>query len=145
VTPAWFPNGTQDLLLPFILSDRWPDDTLFFVFEEDIDFFPHGVIPGRSEVATSSSGASDWRVQPGMVSIFCSDMVKLATKAHRIGKGDFIWFGYQPHGPEPRKKAVTWPRLGYGSQGIMLTKVAARSLRVFLSSGWKKGITLTTC
>ena len=73
-----------------------------------------------------------------MVSILCNDMVMLATKAHRIGKGEFIWFGYQPWGHEPRQKAVTWPRLGWGSQGIMLTKIAARSLKVFLASGFKR-------
>jgi len=138
VTPSKFPNGHQDLLTPFICSDRWPDDTLFFVFEEDMEFFPDGLIPGRGDDATSSSKSSRVKIPSGMGSIFCSDMVKIATKAHRIGKGEFVWFGYQPWGHETRKTAVTWPRLGFGSQGIMLTKKAARSIQVFLSSGWKR-------
>ena len=119
-------------------SDRWPDDTLFFVFEEDMEFFPQGIIPGRSDEAVSSSKSSNDKIPAGMGSIFCSDLVKIATKAHRIGKGEFVWFGYQPWGHEPRKKSVTWPRLGFGSQGIMMTKKAARSIKVFLSSGWKR-------
>jgi hypothetical protein len=119
-------------------SDRWPDDTLFFVFEEDMEFFPQGIIPGRSDEAVSSSRASSYKIPAGMGSIFCSDLVKIATQAHRIGKGEFVWFGYQPWGHQARKKAVTWPRLGYGSQGIMMTKKAARSLKVFLNSGWKR-------
>jgi hypothetical protein len=119
-------------------SGRWPDDTLFFVFEEDMEFFPQGIIPGRSDEAVSSSKASSHKIPAGMGSIFCSDLVKIATQAHRIGKGEFVWFGYQPWGHEPRKKAVTWPRLGFGSQGIMLTKKAARSLKAFLNSGWKR-------
>ena len=133
-----FPNGYQDLITPFICSDRWPDDTLFFVLEEDMEFYEHGIIPGRCDTAVASSGSSSFTVPRGMGSIFCSDMVRLATKADRSGKGNFIRFGYQPWGHEPRKKAVTWPRLGYGPQGIMLTKAAARSIKVFLSSGFKR-------
>ena len=99
-----FPNGQQDLITPFICSDRWPDDTLFFVFEEDMEFFQHGIIPGRSKAAASSSGPDEFEVPSGMVSILCNDMVMLATKAHRIGKGDFMWFGYQPFSPSSVKK-----------------------------------------
>ena len=74
----------------------------------------------------------------GQVFLYAIDMVFLATKAHRIGKGDFIWFGYQSWGYQPRKKAVTWRCSGCGSHVIMLTQKAARSLQVFLSSGFKR-------
>ena len=60
MTPALFPNGQQDLITPFICSDRWPDDTLFFVFEEDMEFFQRGIIPGRIAVeATNHRLGSD--------------------------------------------------------------------------------------
>jgi hypothetical protein len=138
VTSVLYPNAYQDLTTPFICSERWPSDTLFFVMEEDMKFFEHGIIPGRDDEAVSSIGRSGFEVPTGMGSLFCSDLVKVATAAHRIGKGDFIWFGYQPWGHEPRKKVVTWPRLGFGSQGIMLTKTAACSFKVYLSSGFKR-------
>lgn len=108
------------------------------VFEEDMEFFEHGIIPGRSNEATSSCGPAELGPPSGMVSLFCGDLVRLATKAHRIGKGDFVWIGYQPWGHEARKKKVTWPRLGFGSQGVMLTKKAAKSIGVFLNSGFKR-------
>ena len=85
-----FPSSHQDLLTPFMCSDRWPDDTLFFVFEEDMEFFPQGIIPGRSDEAVSSIKASSYKIPAGMGSIFCSDLVKIATQAHRIGKGELF-------------------------------------------------------
>lgn len=108
------------------------------VFEEDMEFFEHGIIPGRDASSVLGSGRSTAQIPEGAGSLFCSDLVKMATAAHRIQKGDFIWFGFQPHGHEAQKKATTWPRLGFGSQGIMLTQKAAKSIGIFLESGWKR-------
>ena len=78
------------------------------VFEEDMEFFEHGIIPGRDASSVLGSGRSTAQIPEGAGSLFCSDLVKMATAAHRIQKGDFIWFGFQPHGHEAQTKATTW-------------------------------------
>ncbi len=95
--------------MPFMNSDRWPDDIVFMVFEEDMEFFPGGVIPGRDPAAVSSAGVSEHRVHASQTSPFAKDLMTIMIAAHRIGYGDFVWAGHQPKGePQAKRTKVTW-------------------------------------
>ena len=59
------------------------------------------------------------------------------TKAHRLGVGDFCWFSFVPD-KHSSKSDWTWPKLGFGSAGIMLNKHAATSIYSTFDYGfWK--------
>lgn len=64
------------------------------------------------------------------------DLVRMASKAARLGVGDFIWFGYNPRGHDQKDPGWTAPKLSFGSQGIALTKKAAQSIHTCFSSGF---------
>lgn len=106
---------------------------MFLVFEEDMEFWPKGRIPYRDDTATASADVSRQQFPPGHVSEFLVDFVKISTAAHRHGVGDFVWMGHQPHGPEPNQKPVHSPRIGQGSQFVMITQKGARSFLAFLN------------
>ena len=105
---------------------------MFLVFEEDMEFWPKGRIPLRDDTATASVDVSRQQFPADHVSEFLVDSVKISTAAHRHGIGDFMWMGHQPHGPEPHHKPVHAPRLGQGSQFVMITQKGARSFLAFL-------------
>lgn len=134
-------NCHQDLLCPCFCMDHWPDEALCMVFEDDMQFFEHhGIIPGRGTKTMSSSGPAELGLTSGQAFLFCSDLVKLVTQAHRFGKGEFIWIGYQMHGHEPREKTKCHlGRFGFGSQGIMTTKKAAKRIGMLWSGFARPG------
>jgi hypothetical protein len=96
-------------------------------------FFPEGTDLDRGRLfgttgSTPAAGSSP----------FLEDLVKIATAASRAQAGDFIWIGHQPHGHEPRESTRVSARLGFGSQGIMLTPRAAQSIIIAFQSGFSQ-------
>ena len=74
----------------------------------------------------------------GEASRHATDLVRIVTHAARHKCGDFVWLGYQPRNPGEGYKPVTTPKLGFGSQLIALTKVAAKACHLCFASGlWK--------
>ena len=65
------------------------------------------------------------------------DLVKIMTKAHRLGSGDFCWYSFVPDKAET-KADWSYPKFGFGSAGIMLTKRAAKQIAdTFNNDKWK--------
>ncbi len=123
----------KDLLCPFICSERFPDDTLWFVFEEDFQMYEGGEVPPRAPEERSDPVERSATGSPSRQAV---DLVRMASKAARLGYGDFIWFGYNPRGHDQKDPQWTAPRISFGSQGIALTKKAARSIHTCFSTGF---------
>ena len=86
-------------------------------------------------IQNKASGA-DWK-QPSM---FLRDLVAYATLAHRHGRGDFMFMGWQPHGagdwtPETSENKYR--------SGLMLSMVSQQGF-LHLETQWKRAETLTT-
>lgn len=89
--------------------------------------------------AASMSDSTGERSAP-VASRQAVDLVRMATKAAKLGHGDFIWFGYNPRGHDVKDPGWTAPRLSFGSQGIMITKKAAASIGSCFGTGaWPPG------
>lgn len=119
-----------------------PDDTLYIIFESDMEFFEDSKIPEtfqmqQSHDAKRKRDSSSPSEKPHYV--FARDIVRLATAAHRADGMNFLWCGYQPKKPEKQ----TWgaPHVQFGSQMICLNKTAARQIFLLFSGGglWKPG------
>ena len=59
------PKHKQDLVCPLILSERFPDDTLFFVFEEDFQAWPDGSTPQDAAVGGEAPEAPAAKMSRG--------------------------------------------------------------------------------
>ena len=135
-------------------SKRFPDDTLFFIMEEDLQFYDvlkdrgsGGTAVAEPSAATAAAGSAAPRSpipepSAGIGDLFANgravdDLVKIASAAHRAGVGDLVWFSFVPDKAES-KKDWSSPKHGFGSAGIMCTKSAAASILNTFSSGfWK--------
>jgi hypothetical protein len=153
--------GWRDVLLPLMQDSEFPEDTIFFVFEEDWRL--HAAAEEveqrfqQAEVATatahqSSTGAGsstdapvDWTQKPNSrtlpvpqkgvrdTSTALKDLVAIANQADREDMGDIIWFSWQSRA----KGTGKWPaRPTYGSTFLAFNKKAARwTHRVMLAQG----------
>ena len=133
-----------------ILSDRYPEDVLFFIFEDDFELFPKGVLPqdtsSQVEYSSSSSGAprpgpyvraalgdktigeDELAIKHEETSVYAEDMVKIVTMAARKGHGDLVWLGFNAKRPSAVKAKSM---VACGSQLLAITKRAARNILKF--------------
>ena len=86
-------------------------------------------------IQNKASGA-DWK----QTSMFLRDLVAYATLAHRHGRGDFMFMGWQPHGAGEWTPTTSENR--YRS-GLMLSMVSQQGF-LHLETQWKREKTLTT-
>ena len=138
-----------------MLSKRFPADTLFFIMEEDMQFWDvqadresvrvAGAEPSAAPAPSPPQAASGSRVPEPSAGIqekflggrLVDDLVKIMTKAHRLGSGDFCWYSFVPDKAET-KADWSYPKFGFGSAGIMLTKRAAKQIAdTFNNDKWK--------
>ena len=119
--------------MPFVLDQRLPDDTLFWIMEEDFRFWPPRKDPDYADdnegeytilMAAESSGESSGSSLPPSqesnenqgFSQDVVDMMRIATLCHRVGVGNFIWVN-------------SVPRRHHGSACILLTKDGMEAIR----------------
>lgn len=86
-------------------------------------------------IQNRASGA-DWK----QTSMFLRDLVAYATLAHRRGRGDFMFMGWQPHGAGDWTPSTSESR--YRS-GLMLSMVSQQGF-LHLDTQWKLDETLKT-
>ena len=58
-------SNIKDVICPMILSHRYPDDVLFFIFEDDFELFPKGVLPQDTSTQVEHSSSSSRALRPG--------------------------------------------------------------------------------
>lgn len=146
-------------------SSRFPDDTLFFIFEEDFEFTDSNSERQRVALARELSAHPPEKKKPRLRSpdrppkhlahlqplrrhvslevagpkTYAEDLVTMVNVAHRAGHGDLVWLGYQPT-KHATKEDFSYPKIGFGSQLIAVTKAAAASIeRTFNCPLWKPG------
>lgn len=119
--------AAQDVACPLAIDERWEDDTLFLIFQEHFRFDPGEAERVRpSEAARPADGGdegeeeerrcSDGGARPARAGTWwevpkkaragayasipenVTDLVRIATAAHRCGRGNLIWAGWQPAG-----------------------------------------------
>lgn len=145
-------NHCQDLLCPLMTSPRMPDDTLYFVFEEDFEFSDSVADKARRAADASASAAPSSSApaeeqpakrlrapplrkdaplppscrSPDWKSTFANDLAILCTAAARVKVGDFVWLGYQPdnYWGNPLKSSGG-PNPKCGTQAVAVTKKGA--------------------
>ena len=143
-------SNIKDVICPMILSHRYPDDVLFFIFEDDFELFPKGVLPQDTSTQVEHSSSSSRALRPGPyvraaigdkqmgeekcanaqqeTSVYAEDMVKIVTMAARKGHGDLVWLGFNGKKASSAKAKMM---VGFGSQLVAITKPAARNLLKF--------------
>lgn len=139
----------QDIIFPLVCDERFPEDTLWIIMEEDMEFYPPecnaSAVSGVSGSSLPPLGSQPTRAEPSAAltesraaeNELVTDIVKICNEAHRLGKGDFIWLGYNVPDKDRMKPNVR-PKLGFGSQCIAVTRAAATSLGRILGFGfWK--------
>ena len=139
-----------------IMSEKFPPDCLFFIFEQDFELYPGGKILGADGSPTlpptfaepSASSSADPPPQGqkrktgferGQVKgrSSAADMVKIVNAASRKGVGDLVWLGYNP-GSKNGGKSWTAPRVKFGTQLICLNVVAAMGIKMVMDLNfWK--------
>ena len=123
---------------------------LFFIFEDDFELFPKGVLPQDTSTQVEHSSSSSRALRPGPyvraaigdkqmgeekcanaqqeTSVYAEDMVKIVTMAARKGHGDLVWLGFNGKKASSAKAKMM---VGFGSQLVAITKPAARNLLKF--------------
>ena len=135
----------QDVALPYMLSTRLPDDTLFLFFEADFRFHAEDALEPKEwlgflapePVARSGnySGAEYW-TRPSEIHKLCApelvDVVRICNQAARasdengVRKGALVWLGW--NASETGVKCKKPKRIQYGTQALAWTKQAAHAL-----------------
>lgn len=144
----------QDIIFPLVCDERFPEDTLWIIMEEDMEFYPPecnaSAVSGVSGSSLPPLGSQPTRAEPSAAltesraaeNELVTDIVKICNEAHRLGKGDFIWLGYNVPDKDRMKPDIR-PKLGFGSQCIAVTRAAATSLGAFLDLDFGNRTTLT--
>ena len=136
--------------LPDDLVTPLPGRCAFFIFEEDFELFPKGVLPQTTSTQIQHSSSSSRDLRPGPyvraaiedkqvgvdecantqqeTSVYAEDMVKIVTMAARKGHGDLVWLGFNGKKASSAKAKMM---VGFGSQLVAITKPAARNLLKF--------------
>lgn len=139
---------TKDLICPLALASSFPDDTLFFIFEQDFELFPEGVLPTANTESASASTVQEPRPVQGTKRKasgdattgaddhhYASDLVKMVNEACRRGVGDMVWLGYQPR-RHPRKKQDWQAKVAFGSTLICINRTAAENIGRLMGYGF---------
>ena len=144
--------GWKDVLLPMMLDDQFPPDTLFLVFEEDwrlFSGFPYAVARTQLDTVTTSSldreqvaammgepsaslpepllqdvtGIPAPRSGAAVQNRFLKDIVAMANQAAKQKVGDVVWYSWMTRG----KIHPLWPpRPTFGSTLLGVTKAGAQ-------------------
>ena len=128
-----------------------PDDTLYFIFEEDFEFTDSAAERRRRDTVSAAAGASSssamtpeppqkkLRAPPlqrdaapspscrteDWKSTFARDLSILCTAAFRAKVGDFVWLGYQPENCWKKSMKSGEPNPRFGSHAVAVSKRGA--------------------
>ena len=140
------------------MSDKFPVDCLFFIFEQDFELYRGGGVDGSADsigTRTATLGKSSSSASPAVPDprgrkrkessernqvydrSAASDMVKIVNAASRKGVGDLVWLGYNP----TSKSGKSWaaPRVKFGTQLMCINAIAAERIHFVMgkSAPWK--------
>ncbi len=96
--------------MPMVTSPQFPEDCLFFIFEQDFELYPGGQVPAPAGTTGAASAAGfdptrapergQKRKTTGAYAVdglnHAEALVKLVNAAARKGVGDLVWLGFQP-------------------------------------------------